>query len=482
MLLASLYLPWRAASCSDESFGRQGGTVCGLLHTFSGGLQANDGLSAEVGPAAALFALLLVALAATAFARPSLAVRLPLGRCALLAGYFGIAVGIETRSDVNQPEIYGTSHYTYGAYVGLAATIVVLVAAGVARRGEVARYRSTSGLLVLALAGGLLGAFLLPWWEQGGPFLQFTFIGLASPAAVIAAALTLCLPAIWAGADHTPLERLGLGAVIALFTGAAASSSQVLIAREYGVWPALGLAGALVAVVLVDARNGLRIGEASWRQLTTGAAGALLLAALFLPWQRWCYGPGFGFGLSRRCFTTNAWTTLTLATAAAAGLAVALVYAVLQPRRVFLSVVELAIAFGLLVATVGFELEDLGGGGVRVERAYGSTIGFILAAVLIALALVGLRLPAFDWRRVPVRVVPIAACAAYLVILVLPWWIVNPDDGRWNLSFPALTWLTIAGAILGIHLLGLWARQITGASASAEMVFTPARAPCTRHG
>ena len=162
MLLASLYFPWRASSCSDESFGGQGGTVCGLLHSFPS-QRTIEGLSPEVGRAAALFALVLAAVGVAAWARPGLARRLPLGRCALLAGYFGIAVGIQTRSEAHQQGVGETFHFAYGAYVGLAATIVILVAAGVDRRGELAHYRSATGLVLLLLVAGLLGAFLLPW-------------------------------------------------------------------------------------------------------------------------------------------------------------------------------------------------------------------------------------------------------------------------------------------------------------------------------
>ena len=130
----------------------------GCSSYFSDG-QTIDGLSADVGRAAALFALLLVAVAAAAWARPGLARRLPLGRCALLAGYFGIAVGVQTRSDAHQQRPAGSFHYAYGAYVGLAATIVILVAAAVERRGELARFRSASRLVLLLSSPGCLVRF-----------------------------------------------------------------------------------------------------------------------------------------------------------------------------------------------------------------------------------------------------------------------------------------------------------------------------------
>ena len=213
--------------------------------------------------------------------------------------------------------------------------------------------------------------------------------------------------------------------------------------------------------------------EPAWRQLAAATAGALFIAALFLPWERQCYAATRGFGpLGGHCFSTNAWTR-TLPAAAAALLALALVVAVLEPRRLRLSVVELAAGFGLLVATIGFSLQEGGGGGFHVGHAYGSTIGFILAAVLIALALLRSSLPTLDWRRAAVRLAPIAACAAYLTIIVLPLLDVFQEPFHTPPIYPPLSWLTIAGALLGFRLLRFWALQITRSSASPELVLLP---------
>jgi hypothetical protein len=299
-----------------------------------------------------------------------------------------------------------------------------------------------------------------------------TSVGLVSPAAVVAATLALCLPGLWWRSDTAPAERLGLAAVVCLFTGGAAVSLTFFDDHAYGVWPALGIALALVLIALVHGPRRLRVAQSSWRELAAGAAGALFLAALFLPWQRWCYSTSSDFGpLAGRCISANGWETIV--GAAAAVLALALVVALLEPRRLPLSVVELAVGFGLLVATLGFLLDEGGGGGVRVEHGYGSTIGFLFAAVLIALALVPVRVPKFDRQRALVRLAPIAACAAYLVIVVLPWWGVLPEDVQSSLVFAPLSWLTIAGALLAIRLLRVWTLQIVGASGSPELVLLP---------
>jgi hypothetical protein len=436
------------------------------MDLFSGE-RTTDGLSSELGRAAALFALLLAALAAAAWARPSLGRRLPLGRCALLAGYIGLAVGVETHKNAN-PEGFD-AHFAYGAYVGLAAIIVILAAAAAERHRELARYLSASRLVLLVLVAGLLVAFLLPWWEQGEfGSLTVTSIGLISPAAVVAAALALCLPGFWSRPGAGPEERLGFAAAVALFTGAAAVALTYEADHAYGVWPALGIALALLVLALLGERpDRSRLAQVSWRQLAAGAAGALFLAALFLPWQRWCYD-------AERCLSENAWGWEGVVGAAAAVLAIVLVVAVLEPGRLPLSVVELAVGFGVLVVTMGFLVEDRDGQGVRAGYGYGSVIGFVLAAALVGLALVPLRVPTFDPRRALIRSVPIAACIAYLAIIVVPWWgVLPPFESKYVVIVPAISWLTIAGALLGIRLLRLWALQVAGASGSPELVLLP---------
>jgi hypothetical protein len=455
LILASLYLPW-------QKFRGRGG----FLSTFAGSLTV-DGWSTAVGPAAALFALLLAAMAAVALARPDLTTRLPLGQCALLAGYFGLAVGAQTRSFASGLQLQHV-HFAYGAYLGIAGVIVALLAAGVMRWRELVQYRSAGRLALLVLVVGLLVALLLPWERStwGPP----TLLGIASPAAAVAAVLALCLlVASWSVDSAARADRLVLSAATALFTGAAVSSITFPGSYAYGASVGLGFAVALVALVLSKDAEVSELTLPGSHALAIGAGATLFVTGLFLPWQRACYAPGRGLGpLAGHCVSTNAWTT-TVGSAAAV-LAIALVIVTPASRRLPVSGIELAAGLGLFVATLGFQLSEGEGSGVRFGFGYGSTIGFAGAAMLVALAVARLRTPRLDWNRVAVRLAPIAACAGYLVVVVLPWWDVLSRHSQSVLYFAPLSWLTIVGALVGIRLLGLWIRQITDPSASADLL------------
>lgn len=465
LLLLSLYLPWQEASLpSGHGFSGERGDVAELLNLFSGSLTV-DGWSSGVGEAAALFALLLAAMAGTALVRPDLASRLPLFQCALFAGYFGIAVGVQARSVAHQRKIGLDEvdfHWAYGAYLGISAGVLVLLAAGAMGPGKLSQYRSASRFTALVLNVGFLVALLLPWQRFAWP-VRITFPGIVTPAAVVAAVLTLWLLVVPPRPDPAARsERLVLSAAVALFTGAALSSLTFPGSHAYGAWIGLGVAAALAALALIEAAQVTKPARPPWLALATGAAAGLFVTSLFLPWQKACYATESDFGpYSGRCVSTNGWTT-TAGTSAAV-LAIVLVIVILAARRRAASVVEFAAGTGLLVATLGFQLTQGGGSDLRFEFGYGSTIGFMGAALLGALAVARLRPVAIDWSRVPARLVPIAACAAYLGVVVVPWWNVLPSQLQSALRFAPLSWLTIAGALLGIHLLLLWGRQVAGA-------------------
>jgi hypothetical protein len=415
VLLASIYLPWQTASC---------GAGCASAPVIGGGglgkaLAATlsiDGWSSEVGGAAAVVALLLAAAAAAARIRPNLVSRLPLGLCALLAGYFGLAVAAQTRSMARQRgAALPTSdfHFAYGAYLGVAAAIVALVVAGAMRRRDLTRVRSRSLLGTVALGLGLLVSFLLPW----GTFS----LGIATPPGVVAAAVTVCLLA-------SPANRLVLSAVILRFTGAAFSSLNSFHPRAYGSWIGFGLAIGLVAVAVASNRGLPSHEPPRGRALAAVGAAALLLTGLFLPWQQACYEKSADFGpASGRCVSTNGWTTSLGATAAL--LAIGLLILFVAPRR-FLPPATLGGGIALLIATAGFQLENRSADGLHLEFGYGALIGFVAAGLLLALTVVGLRPP-----KVGLRLAPIDACIAYLVVVVVPWWTVLPHHPESALGF-----------------------------------------------
>lgn len=471
VLLASLYLPWEKAPCGPGCTPGRIGVPAGLINPFS--VSLNGWLSGVVGDAAGLLALLLAAVAAVALARPKLEGRLPLRLCALLAGYFGFAVAAQARSVAHhsQPVIPGTSfHYAYGAYLGVAAAVVALVSAGAMQRHDLGRARSPSPLATIVLGVCLLVSFLLPWERLGS---SGTFLGIATPAAVVAAALGLCmLEASLRGEAAARTKRLALAAVACLFTGAAFSTLTYPAARAYGAWIGLGVAIALVALAIASGIELPSVQAPRWRALATAGAAALLVTGMFLPRQTVCFEKASRFGRdSGRCITANGWTS-TLGTAAAL-LAIVLLVVIVAARR-FPPPVVLAAGVGLLVASMGFQLEDGSVDGYRLAFGYGSTIVFVAAGLLLALAVAGSRPPKLGGSRLAVRLVPIAACVAYLAVVVLPWWDVLPADVQSALRFAPVSWLTIAGVLLAIWLVELWVERIASAAAGADrLVIVP---------
>lgn len=262
-------------------------------------------------------------------------------------------------------------------------------------------------------------------------------------------------------------ERLGLSAATALFTVAAVSAVTLGVAHAYGAWVGLAFALALLALALLGTAPVSRPARPPWHAVGVAAGAVVLLAALFLPWQKVCYPTGSEFGpYSGRCLSTNGW--VTIAGSAAAALTTLLVAATFALRRLAVSVVELTAGIAIFVATLGFQVRPFGVPGVHF--GYGSIVGFGAAAVLLVLALVRLRFPSFERNRLLVRLAPITVCLVYLVIVVVPWWDVLPRrlQSQSLVHFAPISWLTVAGALLAIHLLGSWARRIAGPSQSPD--------------
>jgi hypothetical protein len=311
----------------------------------------------------------------------------------------------------------------------------------------------------------LLVTFMLPWEHAALLKRHATLLGIARPAAVVAAVLTLCLIGVWRRLEVSA-ARPALAAAVGLFTGGAFSSPPPGGSRAYGAWIGLGAAIALVVVAMLGRVEMPRLQVPRLRVLATVGAAALLVTALFLPWQRECFERARGFGsYGGRCISTNGWNGSL--GAAAALLAIGLVIVTTVSRRWFPPVV-LAAGIGLLVATFGFGLSRYRGNGFRLEFGFGSTLGFVGAGLLLASVLAGVRPPGFGRERVPARLVPIAACVAYLFVVVVPWWGVLPLREQIALWFAPLSWLTIPGLLLALWLLQLWVDRICAAGAASN--------------
>jgi len=459
---ASLYLPWKNAACGPGCFGGQAGTVSGLLNLFAGGSTLH-GWSSGIGEIAALAGLLLAAVAAAAVARPSLAHRLPLGLCAMLAGYFALAVAAQSRSLADARDLGTTGidlefHWGYGAYLGVAAAVAVLLVAGAARRRDLMRVGSISGVAAVVLSLGLLVAFLLPW-ERRTTQAPITSLGIASPAAVVAASIAISLLSVWWGrSQFARAARPLLSGAALLFTAAAFSSVGFFSgARAYGAWVGLGAAIAITVLALTDGVPLPRV-RPSWFAVATGAAAALLIAALFLPWQQVCFGRGFGSPLSERCLSTNGWTSP--AGSVAALLAIALAAVAFRAKPLAALGVEPAAGLALFIATLGLQIDHSSEQGVTAGFGSGAPIGFVAAGILILLAVVRCRPTDVDWQRLLIRLAPLVVCLAYLAVVAVQWWNVFPPFGSSAWRFAPLSWLTIAGALLAIWLIGLWVDRI----------------------
>lgn len=462
LLLVSLYLPWQRLSLDLSEFGEQRGSVDSLLHLFAG-TESLEGWDSPVAPAAALAALLLVGLSGAVYARPGLVTRLPLGRSALLAAFFAVAVAVGTRSHAisltRGAQANGgvdlQAQAAYGTYVGVAAVAVTLLGALLLRRGELSAFRSPAALAGALLVLGLLIAFLLPWTRFAG----FDDSGIAGPATQIAAVFAICMPV----ATSAPV-RLGLAALTALFTAAAFSTTTFPYGRAYGAWIGVGFALGLVVLSLKGGARRPDVEGVPWSRLVLGASCLLLVASLFLPWQEFCY-PAESGPLSGRCVSVNGWPIES--GAGAAILAIALLLGELARMRRLLPHAELAAGIALLVTTLGFQV----GYADQFDLGYGFWVGAVCTALIVVLGAASLSRPQLD-----ARLVPIILCIAYLAIVVPTWWGVLAFEGV--LGFPPsmfwfapFSWITVAGALLALTLIRLWLERPPD---TRRLVFVPA--------
>lgn len=437
--IASLYLPW----------GSQGTSLTSLFTSE----QSLDGWSVD-GQIPALTAL---ALAASAALRPAVAVRLPLGRCALALAYFAVATFLQVRTVERQVQLstpHNPSHYhlAYGGYLGLASAGVALVMVAALRRDEIVRRLSGSEAAVAALSLAVLVAYLLPWERARG----LSYPGIIT-APVTLAALVLCAGPWLFG----PRVRAATAGVVALLTGASISLSAGLrISYAYGAWVALGFAVTLFAVTAVFARDAARPTRPGLLAACTGAAAIILTASLFMPWAA-------GRPRLDGWWATGAFGSVT------GLLAVLLVLALVFPR-LERHVVEASVAVAVFVLTLGLALSGFGFTlALHIDFVYGAYVGFAAAGLILVLGVARLRLRPLDRTRLPVASIAIVVSLLYLAMVVVPLWHVLPH--RLQGEAPPLNeWISAASILLSLHLLVSWIREAAGSTTvSRTLVLIP---------
>jgi hypothetical protein len=418
--LASLFLPWRETPL--------GGNV--------------DGWYGGAGDIAVLLVVAIVLATVAAVRRPQSAARLPIGSLGVALGYFAVAVALEVRTASAFPEVFTgnpqTHHpsWTYGFYLGLASAAIAVLSVPALRSRAHPRPRGAGDAVAAALGIALLISFLLPWLGQQG----ISTTGIESPAAAIAA-LGLILSAPQMFREETRRWRVPLALAAAILTGAAASATPFSSVHRYGTWIGVGCAVSLVALEAARGRPlqlpSLPSGPAA---LGLGAA-ALLIVALFLPWQE-LSTPGHSFGF-------NGWYAVT--GAAAGGLCLLLLA---TPARPALEnyLLDVAIAIALFVSTLGTLFRQY----PEIHFGYGAFVGFAAAGILLVAALVRLRPGRVERRRALARAVPLAVSVLCVAAIVVPTWFVLPRSSTPQATPLYYGWVQVAGMLLALYLVRLW--------------------------
>ena len=442
--LASLFLPWRETQMPP------GGGVYGLLNQFSGNGREFDGWLTGTGDVAALLVVAIVVATIAALRRPHLAARLPIGGLAVALAYFTVALAltVHTFSHVflggftgHPPKVHAS--WAYGFYLGLGSATIALFSGVVYRWSDRLRPREAADVAACALAIALLVSFLLPWVGLDGPGGE-SFPGIQSPATAIAA-LGLMLGAGRLLREGGERWRLPFAIATAILVGGASSALAASGSHRYGTW--IGIAAALLLVGLEIVRALPIVLPAPPRGPTavrTGAA-ALLIVALFLPWQE----------IRNSVESFTGWSS----SAGAATGALCLVLLAPSILRKFESyVLDAVVAIAIFVSTLAtsFRAESF------VDRiGYGAYVGIVAAAILLVTALAHVRHVHVDRSRALARAVPLALSILCVAAVVIPSWFVLPETWR-DQAAPLNSWLAVTGVLLGLCLIRLWALQVRG--------------------
>jgi hypothetical protein len=441
--LASLFLPWRETTLPSS------GGVQELLNQFSGDGREYDGWVTGVGDVAVLLVVAIVVATIVALRRPQLAARLPIGRLAVALGYFAVALAVTVHmlSELFLHAFTGhpaSTHasWAYGAHLGLASAGIALLSGLAYRRSDLLRPREAADVVACVLGIALLVSFLLPWVAYGPKGTSAP--GIESPTAAIAG-LGLILGAGLLLGERGARRRLPSAIATAILTGATAGAVAVGGSHRYGTW--IGIACAVVLVAL----EAVRAWPLRWPALPRGltavrvGAAALLIVALFLPWQELAHGPIRFIG----------WYPVS---GAAAGALCLLVLATPAWPTLEGYVLDMAIAIALLVSALATAYRA---DGLFFRMGYGAIVGFVGAGVILVAALVSFRPVRVERSRALALAAPLAAAVLCVASVMVPWWYVLPLD--WTSRASSLySWLGVPGLLLALYLVRLWAIQMRG--------------------
>ena len=446
--LASLFLPWRETTPAPLS-----NTVQGLLNALAGGGREIDGWVAGPGDVAVLLVVAIVLATIAVIRRPHLAARLPVGGLGVALGYFAVAVAValHTLATLLSSGFPGHPHgihtsWTYGFYLGLASGGIALFSGLVYRKNELLLLRGAADGVATALGIALVTSFLLPWVGSSGGRESLSIPGIETAAAAIVA-LALILGAGWLHGEAGRRWRLPLAIATAVLTGGAASAAQPFTDHRYGAWIGIACAVSLVALEAVRAwPMRLPVMPHGLAAVRMGAA-ALLIVALFLPWQE-LHTPVTTHG-------TDGWY---LSSGAAAGSLCLLLLATPALPALENYVLDAVVAIAIFVSALGTAFHQESS---IYQFGYGAFVGFATAGILLACALVPLRPAPVDRARALARAVPLTASVLCVAAVVVPLWYVLPT--QWEAqAFPLSGWLLVPGLLIGLYLVRLWVLRVLG--------------------
>jgi hypothetical protein len=444
--LVSLYLTWVSAGAPLTRIG-----VLSVLNLFSS--NALDGWG-PFGQAAALAAVALALLAIVSLIRPTLEAALPIGGCAIALAVLALVNIADLRTQgIYRAGYYGrlSAHLTTGAYMGGAAALVALLCAAWVSHDEISERGRAAAATLLTI--GLVAAYVLPTLSvhnthslTGAVGIQFVEAGGYGTAIMLLIAsfgLTF-----WFGASP-PIRRISAALVVLVLVVGGFSILGTHIHWPYETWLAIGCAAGLLALA-VGTSGQRRVTWPARHDAIALAGAALLLASLFLNWEKECPPSPSG-----ACYVFNGWSFgLT------GGLVGIFVVLLLGFRRLS---PELAVTAAIYVFTAGLSVTA----GEFVSLGYGAFLGFAGAALL--LLGVGLQLP----RKLPrpgARLIPVAVVVVFLAVTAgtltgrLPF--TNTTLlGQWGLPL-----LEAAAIVLALRLIGRWLR---GSGADDELLFLP---------